>query len=296
MSHTRRLRGLAIALTTAAMLATSSCGGGGDHTEGSSTVDAHSDWPQTLTDFRFHWSAGPGIDLLRGPAVPIRAYLESYYIASSTLDLDDVYPGFVRATPQNDQLDGHYLAQLARIRPLNGVNSSPAEAVPRFGYMPMHILSIEPIDSGLRAIVCQGDYATYVRSTVRPDKYVSVSAEPNTAQVEGTDPGVVVHRIELTDRHPLTSEAPSVDVSSLQQGPAPAPHEDVFGKWFFTGSSSSYWGPIDVPAPESFPSPELRKQCGDVMPEPSATRLEMMTGFKDHPAAAGIPVPGWPQK
>ncbi|BCI55527.1 hypothetical protein NIIDNTM18_48050 [Mycolicibacterium litorale] len=291
-----RFRSFLLVLAIAATLTTSSCGDEGDAAEGASTEVAGSAWPQLLREFRFHWTASPGVDLLTGPAVPIRAYLESYYVASSTLNLGDVYPGFIRATPENDQLDGHYLAQLARIRPLNGVNSSPDEAIPRFGYMPMHILSISPIGNGLRAIVCQGNYATYIRSTTQPNKYVSISAEPKTARTDGSDPGIVVHRIELTDQDPRTAQAPPSTGSQPQRGPSPAPHGDVFGKWFFTGSSTSYWGPIDAPVPELFPSPELREQCGDTMPEPAATRLEMMNGFKNHPARPGIPTPGWPAK
>ena len=78
-------------------------------------------WPASLNEFRFHWAAEPSVDIATGAAVPIRAYLESYYVASFSANLDNVYPGFMRATPENDELDGHYLAQLAWIRPLNGV-------------------------------------------------------------------------------------------------------------------------------------------------------------------------------
>jgi hypothetical protein len=296
MNRSNRIRNLGLALAAAVAVATCSCGNGDNQAGRPSATNDAANWPPILANFRFHWSADPGIDLLTGPAVPIRAYIESYYIAASTLSMDDAYPGFIRATPENDALDGHYLAQLARIRPLNGVTSPSTEALARFGYMPIHILQIDPIGDGLRAIVCQGTYATYVKSSVQPDKYVSASAEPKSGQVTGTDPGVVVHRIELTDQDPRTAEAPSGTGSVLQRGPSPAPHDDVFGKWFFTGSSSSYWGPIDAPAPESFPTPELREQCGDRLPEPESKRMEMMTGFKDEPAPSGIPEPGWPAK
>jgi len=31
-------------------------------------------WPPLLSNFRFHWSAEPGIDVTTGPAMVVRAY------------------------------------------------------------------------------------------------------------------------------------------------------------------------------------------------------------------------------
>lgn len=50
-------------------------------------------WPESLEDLRFRWSAEPGINLLSGPAVPLRAYLESHRIGDMTRNTDLVYPG-----------------------------------------------------------------------------------------------------------------------------------------------------------------------------------------------------------
>ena len=41
-------------------------------------------WPESLQDLRFRWTAEPGIDLLTGPAVPLRAYLESHRIGQTS--------------------------------------------------------------------------------------------------------------------------------------------------------------------------------------------------------------------
>jgi ABC-type phosphate/phosphonate transport system substrate-binding protein len=49
-------------------------------------------WPASLDEFRFHWTADPNIDIIAGAAVPIRAYLESYYVASFSANLDKSIP------------------------------------------------------------------------------------------------------------------------------------------------------------------------------------------------------------
>ena len=252
-------------------------------------------WPASLNEFRFHWTADPNIDIIAGAAVPIRAYLESYYVASFSANLDNVYPGFMRATPENDELDGHYLAQLAWIRPLNGVVAKSEDAVAHFGYIPFHLLRIDSAANGFRAFVCQGNYANYIKSNARPGKFVSPSVNPKTAQIQGSDDDTVtVVRIELTQQDPRVGPNPPAAVTAAQRGPAPAPDQDVFGPWFFTGMSSSFWGPIDAAEPERFPPPELKRQCSDRMPQPEAERIAMMTGFKDQPAPHGEPLPGWP--
>jgi len=164
--------------------------------------------------------------------------------------------------------------------------------------MPLHLLSIDRIEGGYRAIVCQGEYADFIRSTAQPGKFVSTSADPKTAQLTGSDDGAVsIHRIELTDNQPgAGSNPPPPAVTAPQQGPAPAPDQDVFGNWFITGASSSFWGPIDAPQPERIASPDLLRQCSDRMPLPEAQRITMMTGFKDQPPPHGEAIPGWPAK
>jgi hypothetical protein len=253
-------------------------------------------WPASLNGFRFHWTAEPNIDITEGPTVPVRAYLESHDVASFTRNLDNAYPGFMRATPENDELDGHYLTQLARIRPLNGVEANPEDAVEHFGYIPYHFLRLDPIGDGFRAIVCEGKYADFMKSDMQPGKYVSVVADPKTAQIRRSDNAVYVHRIELTQHDPRVGPNPPAAVSAPQQGPAPAPDQDVFGNWFFTGASATFWGPIDDPQSREFPPPELERQCSERLPYTETERAAMMTGFKDRPPPHGQAEPGWPLK
>src|SRR4051794_30743391 len=59
-------------------------------------------WGGLLSDLRELWSAEPGIDLLTGPAVVVRAYWESIELAQSMGSLDYVYPGFTRAVAPNE--------------------------------------------------------------------------------------------------------------------------------------------------------------------------------------------------
>jgi len=43
-----------------------------------SSAKLYPNWPPLLNDFRFHWSAEPGIDVTTGPAMAVRAYMEAY--------------------------------------------------------------------------------------------------------------------------------------------------------------------------------------------------------------------------
>ena len=60
--------------------------------------------PDKLSDFRFRWTAEPGIDLYSGAAVPLRAYAESWRVAQMMSDMSAAYPGFERAVPANREL------------------------------------------------------------------------------------------------------------------------------------------------------------------------------------------------
>jgi hypothetical protein len=62
-----------------------------------SAVTDHSE----LNDFSMAWSAEPGIDLTEGPAVPVRAHMESYLLAWVTGDDRYLYPGFAKAVDPN---------------------------------------------------------------------------------------------------------------------------------------------------------------------------------------------------
>ncbi len=253
-------------------------------------------WPGLLNDFRFHWSAAAGVDLTTGPAVIVRAYSESYSTAQLTFDRANVYPGFLRATPENQPREGDYQWQLVGIRPLSFYTGELPEPHQQFGYFTKHLLELEPTASGYRATVCTGEYTSFIKAELRPDAFIALGTRETK---DGVAPypdtplaGVLVQRIDIVQDDPRNPSGGSAPVSTPQRGPAPAPSRDVFGNWFVTAASTKFWGPADNP--EDFPSTELRQRCADAMPDDQAGRLEMMTGYKSEPPPHGAPVPGWP--
>jgi hypothetical protein len=256
-------------------------------------------YPNEANDFRFHWSAAPGVDLDTGPAVALRAYVESYRLAGFAFgDLSVVYPGFMRATPESTgtSTEPGNLLQLWDVRPRTRADyeASGLKYVERqvYGYQPTHILNLQPQDDGYRATVCLGLYSVYRTVDDDPSKYFSTIADADTGQLRYGDRQIIeIWRVELTDGESRTDNAPA-EPAGPQRGPLPAPIEDVFGPWFITGNSASVWGPSGKG--ENIDTPEVRKQCEDAMPDDAAARMAMATGFHDAPPPHGAPIPGWP--
>lgn len=256
-------------------------------------------WPTVADDFRFHWSAAPGVDLLSGPAVALRAYVESYRLAGfAGGDPKVVYPGFDRATPRNTDPTSEpgSLLQLRNVRPLT---RSELEAQgwtyaerSTYGYQPTFVLGLEQVAGHYRATVCLGLYAVYQPADDKPGRFVSTVADPKTGQpTYGRDGDVEIWRVELAERG-SQAEGPSAAATAPAQGPLPAPTEDVFGSWSIAGRASGSWGPLG--ADEQIETPGLRQQCEAAMPDDAATRRAMATGFHDAPPPHGEPIPGWP--
>jgi hypothetical protein len=255
-------------------------------------------WPATLDKIRFHWTADPGIDLTTGPSVLLRAYFESVDVAIYTLDLNRTYPGFLRSTPPNvDRYAKGALYQLISVQPLgDGYTMTPKDARPHYGFTPFHVLELRPLGAGYEATVCTAGYANFVESTVRPGKFVSVETDDKTGKPlqSGAASGIIVNRIQFTQHDPRVGPRPPQPPIDPQRGPAPAPGEDVFGNWFVTATSSSFWGPVNNPDKPDFPTPELKQRCADSMPQNEAERTALMTGYKDSPPPPGNAEPGWP--
>jgi hypothetical protein len=255
-------------------------------------------WPTNANEFRFHWSAAPGIDLENGPAVALRAYVESYRLDRLTGgDTSVAYPGFMRATSENAGVATKtgQLFQLQYVRPKTRAQAEKNgwTYVERqvYGYQPTHVLSLVPQGDGYRATVCLGLYSVFT-STDERNKYLSTNAESANGPLRYPN-GIEIWRVELTDNDPRVGDAPSGPVVA-QRGPLPAPTDDVFGRWFITGSSQGLWGPVGEA--EDVDPPEVRQQCEDAMPDDAATRTAMATGVQDSPPPHGDPIPGWPAK
>jgi hypothetical protein len=206
-------------------------------------------WSPLLNEFRFHWTAEPGIDITTGPAMVVRAYLESYGVAEATLNADNVYPGFNRATPENQPREGNYQFQLVNVRPMGyPITATSEDAVAHFGYGALRFLELTPIADGYRAIVCDGSYAEFVASRGQPGKSRSVSVSDQSGQPYKRDStGVSVDQVELTQRDPRVGPKPPAPQAVPQHGPLPAPDQDVFGNWFITAAGGTFWGPFEDP-------------------------------------------------
>jgi hypothetical protein len=255
-------------------------------------------YPAEANEFRFHWSAAPGIDLDESPAVAVRAYVESMRLAVfAGGDPSAVYPGFMRATPENIELatgDDLFEHEYVRPRTKAQYEAQGMKVVERqiYGYQPTYILNFEPRGGSLWAIVCVGAYSVYRTDDQDHGKFVSTVANPDTGNpFQNGRFEIDIWKVELTDRGGSVG-APAAPVVP-QVGPQPAPVDDVFGSWFITGSSNTgHWGsPRNV---EYYDKPEVRAQCQAAMPDDAAARMAMASGFHSAPPPHGDAVPGWP--
>ena len=252
-------------------------------------------WPESLDGLRFRWSAEPGINLLTGPAVPLRAYLESHRIGDMTFNVDDTYPGFQRAVPQPgkpiDRSTSGLPFELWNIQPATEPAFRPGGRF--YGNEYFHVLDLAPMDGGWRAYVCDGIYKVY-----REDEHGAYTPV-YTATDGGPSPddgAIKVWRIELTDHpHPAEHDAPPA-VTRPQEGPDPAPLGDVFGPWQITGASANTtWGPSgEATSGPDHDYLQKRQRCLEKMPDDSVQRQAIYASHLNAPPNADPAVPGWP--
>jgi hypothetical protein len=237
-------------------------------------------WSNALvSDLRMQWTAAPGIDLLGGPAVPLRAYMESRKLAFTTGDLDNLYPGFRRAVQRN-RPDSPSSSEWG-IWPDENI---PAKS-PIVGNIGQHILSITTADRDVSAVVCSYGY-----TSAKDDGHGQfVTAGP----VRNFDPahtGISTHLVKM--RAP---EAPSPTLPP-QRGPLPAPVDDVFGTWTITGILDDY-SAVDEPSWDR-QWPTFRADvagCDNGAPDSQERRDFLVRGShprSDFPTKPAYP--GWP--
>jgi hypothetical protein len=252
----------------------------------------YANWPASLNDFRFRWGAEASVDLASGPAVPLRAYLESYRIAQLTQDIGAAYPGFDRAVPELPPSSSDAPAELEAIRP--APEAEPfGSAGPFYGNEFFHILELTRIEGGYRAYVCDGMYKIFREGEER-GKYVSVVGYDAHTLLNDVD-GMKVWRVEFTDIPPA-AEAPAM-VAEPQRGPNPAPVGDVFGPWRITGASDYSWGTEiarDFTADETVDGARRISQCSDLMPQWRTERDAIINSSLDTAPSAELAEPGWP--
>lgn len=255
--------------------------------------------PYQANDLRFHWSAAQGIDLLTGPAVAVRAYIESYLLVGyAGGDMSAAYYWFTEATARNMPPNGPAtIEQLQHVRPETREELEKRGWTDRgrrySGYQPIHIQDIRKTSEWskvYRATICIGRYSVYESVADNPSKFYSIDVDPTTFKSRPYGiPKIEIWRVELTEKDTW----PDRFLNNPQSGPLPAPSGDVFSPWFITGASDSYWGTLNE---NNVSSNEVRQQCENAMPDDDATRRAMATGIHDQPPPHGDPIPGWPKQ
>jgi hypothetical protein len=227
-------------------------------------------WRGPIADLRYVWTAEPGIDVLTGPAVPIRAFIESFMLSQYAGDMAYAYPGFDRAVPDSG-------SGLWTTRPALDVPSSETSV----GNITHHMLSISRTRDDVASVICSYNYR--LASPTDDGSYRSVARAGS-----GDSRGIYVTKVGL--------EGPSPSMPP-QSGPRPDPVDDVFGEWRVRGLLDSF--SKNKPGfAEAWPTFEADRQtCVDKAPDPPAVRAEIIEGthprdfFPTSPAS-----PGWPEK
>jgi hypothetical protein len=236
-------------------------------------------WTAKLADVRVVWSADPGIDLLTAPAVVVRAYLESIFVAANEGDIGYAYPGFTDAVAPN----------ASGGQPDSARDRRPDTAHPLrdrlVGTDRYHILHIDTAGRQVTAVVCDWAYTSAL--DLGDGNYgwkATLPADPAAR--------IAVHRVAMT-----AAAGRPISPLSPQQGTAAAPVDDVFGDWHIVGHDMTA---DRVPGINTDPaqwSAEVAdaQSCVDKAPDPMERRLFLLNGV--HPRSefpTQPPYPGWP--
>jgi hypothetical protein len=236
---------------------------------------------------RFRWAAEPGIDLLAGPAVPLRAYVESYRIGYFTPRSRDerprfvAYPGFFDAVAEPTDDEGKIPYQISHAWPFPGTAYPPD---PVYGTEYLHVLQIDPIDGGYRAYVCDGRYNIFIQD--RKSHRYELELGPGSKNYYQL---VRIWRVDLHAAQPTT-------IDGLHKGPNPAPIGDVFGNWKITATDTGIWGMrgTDEAREAGDVANEQHSRCLQRMAHSPAEMLAMSRRQFDSPPPFEPAVPGWP--
>lgn len=220
-------------------------------------------WPGLLNDFRFRWTAEPGIDLTTGIAVPIRAYIESFTIGYLTqTHSSQLYPGFDQAVAAGTQDN--------LIRPEQVKKTDYYKKAPFFGNGYFHVLEVKPTPAGYAAAVCEGLYNVRYAAPDRPGKYYALPSPTS------------VSFIELSKRG-------DNDVKMPQKGSLPAPVGDVFSGWHIDAVTN---GLGDWTLAQTR---DLQRKCDNSsMPHTADQQSQIYQTVLDAPPKTEPAVPGWP--
>lgn len=263
-------------LLVSLILVASTSLGGCTTSDGQTTVER---WGGVLSDLRIQWSAEPGVDILTGAAVPVRAYIESRWLGQDMGNLDYAYPGFTRAVPPNAPADSTDSSARNRRPNLEYPLKSPLIGNDHF-----YILSLGSAGRTVVATLCRYTYA--VAKQQDNGMYSSV-ARKLAAEPRGIDVSRVI--LAAPDGEPASTLPP-------QAGPSPAPAGDVFGDWQITGFLA-YFSANSPDFKSHWPTYEADvATCVDKAPDPPERRAFLIQG--EHPRTdfpTSPPSPGWPE-
>ncbi len=249
-------------------------------------------------DLRIRWTAEPGIDLLTGPAVILRAYRESYILAGLLANPAFYYPGFEHAVPPNDIGPPHDNGRNSLIRPMvtgdkylsiDGFQTT----TPIVGTWRQHILSLTGDRKiGYTVKMCDWDYATATRQSDGQYRYPHRNP-PQPLDTANPITGAQVYRITLA---PPAPDRPD-PTTTPQRGTAPNTDVDVFGAWTVRASLVLYTAPQDS-GPNVWPKDEYdrdRQSCAEKAPDPFEKRRFFLLGEHPRDDYPTLPAePGWP--
>ncbi len=212
-------RGVALLSTVGALLG---AGCGSRSQVGQPTAAPHpGGWPEILDDFTMVWTAEPGIDLTSWPAAAVRAYTESYLLASIMGGDRFLYPGFKQSVDpnrsHNDPTGTQFLWPNADHPPAN----------PWVGTEQAHILWMNTTGRDVTVVVCEYLFGAAELGT--HGGYRTLVALP--PPFAGIDPMRLV----------MTSPAEVGPQKPPQQGPGRAPSVDVFNGWRIISHQGGYF-------------------------------------------------------
>ncbi|MBN3459797.1 hypothetical protein JNN96_37860 [Mycobacterium sp. DSM 3803] len=224
-------------------------------------------WPQDYKNFTIVWTGEKGLDLVTGPAVAVRAYIESFFLVELTGDDKYLYPGF--ATAVADEW-----------RP---GTADPADD-PWVGTLTNRLLSLTRNDSTVTAIGCM-----YTYGAASPDG----KGEYASRGVPIGSPEGGINAFKVT----LSANSGSGQSGKPQEGPERTPFDDVFGGYQIDG----YWGGyISAKNKDGWDWPERQEatdECVAKAPDPFERRKYLLENFLPQSEFYPLPVkPGWPAR
>lgn len=193
----------------------------GSHQESPTPAPPPAGWPPVLNDFTMVWTAEPGIDVTAWPAVAVRAYTESYLLATIMGGDRYLYPGFKQAVDPNQGRD-HPTGMRFR---WPATDHPPRD--PWVGTEQAHILSVNKSNHDVTVVVCE-----YLFGTAEATSYGKYR---NHISAPAPMAGIYPMRLVMTAPDHAGPQQPP------QQGPARAPSVDVFNGWKITSHQGGYF-------------------------------------------------------